>query len=153
MSMKSRICIAAAASLIIIGCSSDAQEASSGGLEPQVSVMELMQQTITPATDQLWSAYRGPETDAEWREMENAAVTLLAASSLTGVGGTGPMDNDWAQDPAWQAYNQAMIAAGRAALDASKAKDLDALLAAGDILLAPCEGCHQQFNPAVVNTQ
>jgi hypothetical protein len=25
------------------------------------------------------------------------------------------------------------------------------LLAASDVLYPPCEGCHQQFNPAVVN--
>lgn len=85
--------------------------------------------------------------------MEEAAVTLLAASSLTGAGGTGPMDNDWARDPAWQAFNKAMISAGRVALEASRNKDADALLAAGDQLLAPCEACHQLFNPAVIADQ
>jgi cytochrome c556 len=83
--------------------------------------------------------------------MEEAAITLLAASSLTAVGGTGPMDNTWARNPAWQGLNAAMIAAGNAALTASRDKDQAALLAAGDLLLPPCEGCHQQFNPAVVN--
>ena len=48
---------------------------------------------------------------------------------------------------------QAMIVAGKAALEASRNKDQQALLDAGDLLLAPCEGCHQQFNPAVINGQ
>lgn len=141
--------------ILLASCFAAPQDstAASDGLEPLVSVMELMQQTITPATDQLWSAYSGPSTPEEWRAMENAAVTLLAASSLVATGGTGPMDADWVKDPAWQAYNQAMIAAGRAALQASRDQDLDALLAAGDVLLPPCEGCHQQFNPAVINQQ
>jgi hypothetical protein len=122
-------------------------------LTPLVSIMEIMQQTITPATNQLWSAYNEPSTPAEWRRMEEAAITLLAASSLTAAGGTGEMDNEWVQNPAWQGFNQAMIAAGKAALEASRKQDIDALLAAGDILLAPCEGCHQQFNPAVIDAQ
>ena len=121
--------------------------------EPLVSIMQLMQQTITPATNQLWSAWEEPSTPAEWQKMEEAASTLLAASSLTATGGTGPLDSEWVQDPAWQGFNQAMIVAGKAALEASRNKDPQALLAAGDLLLAPCEGCHQQFNPAVINGQ
>ncbi len=85
--------------------------------------------------------------------MEEAAITLLAASSLSASGGTGPMDNEWVREPAWQGFNTAMIAAGQAALEASRNQDPEALLAAGDLLLPPCEGCHQQFNPAVVNAQ
>lgn len=141
--------------LVAVACTGRAQDASGSGAEftPLVSVMELMQQTITPATNQLWSAYNEPSTPAEWRVMEEAAITLLAASSLTGTGGTGPMDNAWAAEPAWQAYNAAMIEAGKAALTASRNQDIDGLLAAGDILLPPCEGCHQMFNPAVVNAQ
>lgn len=139
--------------LITIGLSVTAQETgnTAGDLKPLVSIMELMQQTITPATNQLWSAWEQPSTPAEWRMMEEAAITLLAASSLTGAGGTGPMDNRWAAEPVWQGFNAVMIAAGQAALTASRNKDPDALLAAGDLLLPPCEGCHQQFNPAVVN--
>ena len=139
--------------LVALACSSGAQESPNQAFKPLVSVMELMQQTITPATDQLWSAYNAPSTPAEWRAMENAAATLLAASSLVATGGTGDMDNDWAKEPAWQAYNAAMITAGQTALTASRAQDIDGLLEAGDLLLAPCEGCHQQFNPAVVNAQ
>jgi len=140
--------------LAVIGMAVHAEDgAAPVELQPLVSVMELMQQTITPATNQLWSAWEPPTTPKEWRLMEEAAITLLAASSLTASGGTGEMDNTWASDPVWQAFNQTMIAAGRAALDASRKQDAEALLAAGDLLLPPCEGCHQQFNPAVIGEQ
>lgn len=122
-------------------------------LSPEVSVMDLMLHTITPATNQLWSAWEPPTTPKEWRLMEEAAVTLLAASSLTGAGGSGPMDNEWVRDPAWQALNDAMIAAGRVALEAARNKNPEALLEAGDALLPPCEACHQLFNPAVIAEQ
>ena len=127
-----------------------AQDTGAGTFDALVSIKELMQQTITPATDQLWSAYQEPSTPEDWKKMENASVTLLAATSLTAMGGTGPMDNEWARQPAWQAFNRALIEAGKAALVASRNKDQDALLAAGDLLLPPCEGCHLAFNPAVI---
>jgi hypothetical protein len=154
MFRSSRFGIAGALGVLtVIALSIPAEEAGADSqqFEPLVSVLELMQQTVTPATNQLWSAYEEPSTDAEWQKMEEAAITLLAASSLAATGGTGPMDNEWAAQPAWQAFNQAMIAAGKSALEASRKRDQEALLAAGDSLLPPCEGCHQQFNPAVVN--
>lgn len=156
MAQSTRLALAiGCTTLLAIGWFARAQDgqATPGNLKPLVSIMELMQQTITPATNQLWSAWQEPSTPAEWRKMEEAAITLLAASSLTATGGTGPMDNVWTRDPVWQGFNQAMIAAGNAALTASRNEDQEALLAAGDLLLPPCEGCHQQFNPAVVNAQ
>jgi hypothetical protein len=146
--------MAGLAALAAIGMTVRAEDrAAAAELKPLVSVMELMQQTITPATNQLWSAWEPPTTPKEWRLMEEAAITLLAASSLTASGGTGEMDNTWASDPVWQAFNQTMIVAARAALDASRKQDAEALLAAGDLLLPPCEGCHLQFNPAVIGEQ
>jgi len=128
-----------------------AQDTGAGTFDALVSIKELMEQTITPATDQLWSAYQEPSSPEEWKKMENASVTLLAATTLTAMGGTGPMDNEWARQPGWQAFNRALIEAGKAALVASRNKDQEALLAAGDLLLPPCEGCHAAYNPAVVN--
>jgi len=53
------------------------------------------------------------------------------------------------RDPAWAAFNEAMIGAGRDALKAIRARD--ALTAADDVLYPPCEGCHLQFNPGVAD--
>jgi malic enzyme len=128
-------------------------EESSVVFAPLVSVREIMELTITPATNKLWSAWEEPASDAEWRQMEEAAITLLAASNLIALGGNGSMDMEWAQQPAWKTINATMIAAGQAALAASRNRDQQALLAAGDNLLPPCEGCHQLFNPGVVDAQ
>lgn len=118
-----------------------------------VTIKDLMEQTITPATNTIWGAYAPPSDEAEWKSLEEAAVTLLAAANLVALGGAGPMDNEWAEDPAWKAFNQVMIDAGVDALAAIRARDHDALLTAGDVLYPPCEGCHQQFNPAVIGAQ
>jgi hypothetical protein len=119
---------------------------------PLITIKELMEKTITPVTNTIWSAYE-PPSDEQWPLLEEAAVTLLAAANVNALGGTGPMDNEWVKAPAWQAFNQVMIAAGRDALAAIRARDHDALLAAGDVLYPPCEGCHLQFNPAVIEQQ
>lgn len=116
--------------------------------KPLVSIRELMEKTITPATNTLWNVPDEP-TDEDWTALEEAAITLLAAATVNALGGTGPMDNEWVAQPSYQAFNEAMIAAGRDALKAVRARDTDALLAAGDVLYPPCEGCHLQYNPGV----
>lgn len=119
--------------------------------EPLVSVLDLMEKTITPASNTIWGAYDPPQTDQDWQAIEEAAVTMLVAAQANAIGGTGPMDEQWASEATWQAFNQVMINASRDALAAARARDHEALLAAGDVLYPPCEGCHQQFNPGVVN--
>jgi hypothetical protein len=119
---------------------------------PLVSVKELMEKTITPATNTLWNVPEKP-TDEEWATLEEAAVTLLVATNVTALGGTGPKDGEWVKQPAWKAFNQTMLSAGTMALAAIRARDATALLSAGDVLYPPCEGCHLQFNPAVVSEQ
>lgn len=118
---------------------------------PLVSILELMEKTITPATNTLWGAYEPPATDEEWAKLEEAAITLLAAANLTAIGGTGPMDAEWVKQPAWRAFNQVMTQAAADALKAIRARDHESfLVAANDVLYPPCEGCHMAFNPAVI---
>lgn len=149
MSVLSIVAIAAATMPAAI---STAQDGSRDGTRtiPPVTIRELMEKTITPASNTLWSAYEPPTEEAQWQQLEEAAVTMLLASWANSVGGTGPMDNEWASQPTWQAFNQVMTNASRDALAAIRARDHDALLQAGDVLYPPCEGCHLQFNPAVV---
>lgn len=131
--------------------------AQEGGLpadgSPLVTIKEVMEKTITPATNTIWNAFDPPTSEAQWQALEEAAITLLVASQATALGGTGPMDNQWAAEPAWKAFNQVMIQAGNDALQAIRKRDHDALLAAGDVLYPPCEGCHLQFNPGVAGQQ
>lgn len=143
-----------AAAVVIAGAPLKAQESDAGEApiadgRPLVSVLALMEKTITPVTNTLWSAFDPPQTDEDWLRLEEAAVTLLVAANVLALGGTGPMDNEWAAHPAWVAYNQAMTTAAYDALVAIQTRNHEALLVAGDELLAPCEGCHLQFNPGV----
>lgn len=139
-------------SLVLGFLAVQAQEPGADG-RPLVSVKEVMEKTITPATSTIWAAYEPPADEAQWLALEEAAVTLLVAANAVALGGTGPMDNEWVREPAWKAFNQVVIQAGIDALAAIRARDHDALLTASDVLYPPCEGCHLQFNPGVVDAQ
>ena len=118
---------------------------------PTMPLKQLMETAITDASNAIWAASDPPTSAAQWTALEQAALKLVDAARVTAVGGTGPMDNEWAKQPAWQAFNSVMLAASEAALAAIRAKDHDALLTASDALYPPCEGCHLVFNPGVVN--
>jgi cytochrome c556 len=118
---------------------------------PTMPIKQLMETTITDASNAIWAAYDPPTSDEQWKALEAAAVSLVAAAKVTAIGGTGPMDNEWARQPAWKPFNDTMLAASEAALAAIRKKDHTALLAASDALYPPCEGCHLVFNPGVVN--
>jgi cytochrome c556 len=119
---------------------------------PLVTIKEVMEMTITPATNVLWAAPERP-TDEEWAALEQASITVLVAADFVARGGAGQHDVEWAGNPAWVAFNAVMVQAGLDALKASRARDRDALAAAGDVLYPPCEGCHLQFNPGVAPAQ
>src|SRR5690606_1778933 len=105
---------------------------------PLVSIKEVMEKTITPASNTLWNAFDPPTDEAQWLALEEAAVTMLVASQTVALGGTGPMDAEWVAEPAWKAFNQIMINASADALAAVRARDHNALLDAGDVLYPPC---------------
>ena len=150
--LSSFICIGCGLSLWVAASGLQAQQTNAATADgrPLVTIKELMEKTITPATNTIWGAYEPPADEEQWLALEEAAVTLLAAANVTAIGGTGPMDNEWVEEPAWVAFNQVMINAGVDALAAIRARDHEALLMASDVLYPPCEGCHELFNPGVV---
>jgi len=115
---------------------------------PDMSVNDLMISIITPATNTLWGI-EDPQSAEDWQVFIDAADAVIEAGRTIKVGGTGPGDAEWAADPAWQAFADALISAGRDARKAAEDQDVDAMFAAGDVLYPPCEECHQQFHPGV----
>ena len=120
----------------------------SDSMDHRVSVNEIMVSAITPATNTLWGV-DDPQTFEAWKELEDAAIVVIAAGTLVKDGGAGPNDSSWAADPAWQAFAETMIDAAAVALGAARAKDLDALVTATEVMYPPCEECHMQFHPGM----
>ena len=139
---------AAATLLLPLAAITGAQPTAATEPQPLVTIKEVMEMTITPATNTIWNVPERP-TDEQWMALEQASITLLLAADAIARGGAGQHDADWVTNPAWAAFNDAMIRAGLDALEAIRARNSDALIAAGDVLYPPCEGCHLQFNPGV----
>jgi hypothetical protein len=115
-----------------------------------LSIKQVMQSVITPATNTLWETYE-PESEEQWLELEQAAVTTVAAGTLTGLGGVAGTDMESVKEPEYQAFNRLMINAAIDALGAIAKRDVSAYQRAVDELYPPCEGCHLVYNPGVAN--
>ena len=112
---------------------------------PLLSVKEIMNGLITPTTTTIWGAYQ-LETDAQWQEVRNAALSVISAGNLLQFGGAGEGEAAMASETGWKTFNQQMIEAARLVISAADNKDEEALSAAGnDALYPPCESCHQQY--------
>ena len=106
-----------------------------------LTVGQIMNGIIAPMTSTIWGAY-DIQTEQQWQELENAAITVIAAGTLLESAGINSSQQDW------RTFNQQMIDAARTALVAIGNQDEEALFAAGnDQLYPPCESCHQRYMP------
>jgi len=149
--MQKKIKLIAVAVLSAVGLS--ASFAQTDSHEPLLTVKEIMNGLITPTTATIWGAYQ-LESDAQWQEIRNAALSVIAAGNLLQLGGSGEGESAMAAEADWRSYNQLMIDAARQVIGnaarqviaATNSKDEEALSAAGnDALYPPCESCHQQY--------
>ena len=115
------------------------------GLQPLLTVRQIMNAVVTPTTATIWGAYE-LETDMEWQEVKDAALALIDAGNLLKMGGSGAEEQLISQEDDWKTFNSEMIAAAEKAIAAVEARDEDTLFAIGnDLLYPPCESCHQQY--------
>lgn len=129
-----------------------AAESATDNALASMTILEIMETELTPATDVLWGAEESLNED-QWFVLGAAAERTLAIAHQLAKGGAGQLDNTWAKDPSWQAINNALIAATQQMIEAIKARNYDAFLDASDAIYPPCEACHKQFNPAVARQQ
>ena len=113
------------------------------------NVQQTMAWILDPATDVIWESAGtivtaegetdlAPTTEAAWENVRNQAAVVAESGNLL-------MLPDRTSGPAWNAYAQALVAAGRSAMGAAEARDADALFDAGGQLYVVCRGCHAQF--------
>lgn len=113
-----------------------------------VSLNTVMVALINHAADPIWvAAWRSPESDADWRQLERMAVQLEVGGALLKMPGIGPNDLEWATNPDWQQWASALQQAGAQAAAAVRNRDMAAIAGAGDRIVETCEGCHITFKP------
>jgi hypothetical protein len=119
---------------------------------PPVSINAEMVSLVDHAAHALWDVEREgqkPKTHDDWEVVAEHATQLAAAGSLIALPGTGVNDLTLTQQANWQKWSRALSEAGLAALKASQAMNMDALVAANSQLVDVCEGCHKEFKPAL----
>ena len=124
------------------------QTPSAATITPPNTVKEMMTGVIEPITNALWAVALDeniPKTDEDWMALEKQSIQLLTVSSALSLGGSGPKDVAWSQDERWEKHLQQLIAIGNQFLQASRDKNYQGLLDAGDVLIEPCSNCHTDF--------
>ena len=98
-----------------------------------VSLNTVMVAMVNQAADPLWvAAWRGPETEADWRELERRAVQLELGGTLLTVPGTGPLDSAWTDTPAWQHWSTQLSEIGANAVAAVQTRNIERISTVGD---------------------
>ena len=141
--------------LVLAACSADDGADDSVGEPPpapEPTMMLLMVEDITQASDIVWGI-EDPQTDEEWQVIDDAAVALIDAFKMIEAGTAGPNDKAWAAEEKFRAYVQQEYEALEMVRAAVAARDVDGVLDAGGYLYTPCEECHIDYNPAVINQE
>ncbi len=115
--------------------------------DPGLNIREVMLSVIAPMTNKLWAA-SDIRSDDQWLELEQAAMTVIAAGTVVAQGGPDGAYSEQAKNADWQEYTQQMMAAARRAVQAIQNHDEAALFEAGnEALYPPCENCHATYLP------
>ncbi len=139
------------------------------------TVREVMNSVIDPSADGLWDSvevvatfegtvYKQPRTDDEWAALRRHAVTLVEASNLLLVPGRKvARPGESAGDPradlnpeevearmrqapqVWARHVHRLHDAALESVKAIDAKDVAALMSAGETLDTACESCHSEY--------
>lgn len=134
--------------LAVTSCSQQKQETSE--LQLPISLNEVMVALVNQAADPIWvAAWRNPQTDRDWRNLEYLGYQLEVAGALLTIPGTGPYDKEWVSRPEWPTFASQLKEAGILARDAARDKDLVLLNTAGDRIVEVCESCHTAYKLTV----
>lgn len=161
--------------LVMLGALAACSSRTQTEFRPTATVKEIMDSVIDPSADALWDSveiiatlegteHRAPRTDEDWKVLRRHAVTLVEAANLLIVPGrhvakTGEKAEDprvdlhpeeiealLQKDPAaWTLRAHRLHDAAMESLKAIDARDVTALMNAGETLDTACESCHRTY--------
>ena len=136
--MRTAPALLIASALLFLANGTQAQQVA--GAKPAAGTLDLMKSTIIPASDVVFGVGKAaPKSDKEWAAVQDSAVKLTAAVKLL------IMQAPAANGANWLKHAKAMGDAADTAAKAALAKNVDAVLDAGDALYSTCEDCHKQY--------
>jgi len=164
----------AAALALAVGCRAQS-DASSGDYRVTSTIKDIMDSVVDPSADFIWDSVQvvatlqgteehAPRTDDDWKAVRRHAVALAEASNLLIMPGRRvARPGEKAEDPnvdlppeaiqklvdadreSWVRLAHGLHDAASQTLAAAEARDVKALLAAGEVLDAACESCHRKY--------
>jgi hypothetical protein len=121
---------------------------------PVATVKQIMNGIVTPASTTVYRAVStvvtaegtqetAPKNDREWELVGSSATALAEAGRLL-------MEKPRAQNAdEWMKMSRAMVESSQRALEATRVKDPEALLAAGEVINMSCDSCHREYAPGL----
>ncbi len=101
---------------------------------------------VNDAAEPIWAAAaKSDAASVAWLDLERYGNRLQIGGALLVFPGTGAKDAERAADPQWRKYAENLNVAGKAALAASRQRDLEALIIASEDLVEVCSNCHARF--------
>lgn len=131
------------AGVVLLSASvSRAQETGNSGFRIVGTMSQLMVDIIYPTSDDMFYIERNPPSnDHEWGAVERSALMLAESANLLMMPGRARDQGDWIKDA------RLLLDAGNAAFRAAKAKDMAAIVALNEQLVASCTTCHMHYRP------
>ena len=136
--MKATPVLVLIAAIFSLANTAAAQQPS--GSKPAANPLEIMKSTVKPASDVVFKVgENAPKSDQEWATVRDSVTKLTGAAKLL------LMQAPSTDNANWLKYSKAMSDAAESAGKAAQAKNVDAVLDAGEALYSTCEGCHRQY--------
>ena len=110
--------------------------------QPVATISEIMVAITLPYSDALLYIERNPpKDDRDWEMLQMQALMLAESGNLLMMKGRAKNQGQWMKDA------RLLVEAGVAAVKATRAKDMQAVLALNDQIVQSCITCHTQFRP------
>lgn len=117
---------------------------------PVASVLQIMRGITAPAAGVVFNAVatiitpkgteeRAPRTAEEWDAVGDSAAALVESGNLLMLGERAIDKGDW------MTMSRALMDGARVALEATKAKNVEALFGSSEAINAACETCHERY--------
>jgi hypothetical protein len=128
------------AGLLLVSCAAVAQTPAT--FQPVATVSQIMLAITYPYSDALiYIERKPPKTDNEWSVLQNQALMLAESGNLLMMPGRARDQEDWIKDA------RLLVEAGIAAAKATRAKDVQAVVALNDQIVTACTTCHSSYHP------
>jgi hypothetical protein len=125
--------------LLLLACAAIAQAPL---FQPVATVSQIMLAITYPYSDALLYIERNPpKDDREWEALQKQALMLAESGNLLMMEGRAKDQGEWMKDA------KLLVDAGIAAVKATRAKDVQAVVALNDQIVMACTTCHTGYHP------